>query len=144
MQKSSKLSLVFWVIFVFPWFGTFSCIVIYLIAIVINNLRKIFLVFLFFDSGINIYCRGILVSNLFLSTIVSKIFLVVLIFFSIALICNCFLLNTLVERESVNLLVPEFLSLIFADYFLLGTSIEQMSMNLLVLEFLSSFFTGQL
>ena len=76
-----RVLLVFQNVFILPWFEIFYCIITFLIAIVIGDLKQVFFVYLLLDSGIDTYCKKVLVSILFSSTMALRTSLVVLVFF---------------------------------------------------------------
>ena len=53
----------------------------FLITIVVGDLKQVFLIFSFLDSGIDTCYRKVLDLTLFLFTLALRIFLVVLVFF---------------------------------------------------------------
>lgn len=116
--------LIFWEISVFPWLRTLYCIVTFLITIIAGDLKHVFLVFRLFDSGVNTYYKGVLASTLSLSTMVSRIFLVVLVrFISLALIAKRWLVPTrYISRKDVSgfILLKVFI-LLFCLFVLLET-----------------------
>lgn len=79
IQRWSRWSLVFQIVFI--RLEITFCIVSLLITIIIGGLRQVPLFFLFFDSGIDTYYKRILALTLSSSTMVLKIFLIVLVFF---------------------------------------------------------------
>lgn len=64
IQKLSRISLDFWGIFGLSYLKIFYCVMVFFIAVVLGDLRQVFLIFAFLDSNIDTYCKRVIVASL--------------------------------------------------------------------------------
>lgn len=99
--------------FLLLFFKTLASIIIFFFAKKALNVKKVF--FIFFSNNVDTYYREVLTSILCLSTMVPRIFLVFLVFFSVLVSGRLLLPTRRINKEGINrLILPKVLFSFFA------------------------------